>query len=140
MERSVAPRDRITAALAAGAIAGIVMELVLYAGRLGGIPAQAVLGGPAWSAGGIALQLAIAIAWAYGYVSLARSQPQITRRPLISGVAFGIVVYTFMQILVIIDGGYHRPSGPTTMLTLAAYIVFYGVTVGAIVARMLRRA
>ena len=140
MDRRVALRDQLTAGIAAGIAGAAVMAAFLYANTLHGVPTQAVLGVPAWTAGGIALQFFVGIAWGCGYASLARSQPQLLRRPLISGLVFGIIVYAAMQVLAIMDGGYHRPSAATTIGGLAGYVVCYGLPVGAITARILHRA
>jgi hypothetical protein len=130
----------MTAGFVAGLAGAIVMAAFLYAMTLRGIPTEPVLGTPAWTAAGIGLQLLVGAAWGVGYGYLTGSQPQVLRFPLVSGLAFGIVVYTFMQLLVIIDGGYHRPSAGTTIAGLTGYIVFYGLPVAAITSRMLRRA
>src|SRR5581483_11363774 len=110
VERSVALREWLTAGLAAGIVGAIAMAAFLYVMLLRGVPTQPVLGLPAWAGAGLGLQILVGAAWGVGYGYLARSQPQIVRRPVVSGIVFGIVVYAAMQTLVIIDGAYHRPS------------------------------
>ena len=53
---------------------------------------------------GVVMHFAVAIAWAFGYVYLVRTQPQLLSRPIVSGLGFGIVVYVFMQIVVLPRG------------------------------------
>ncbi len=68
-----------------------------------------------------------------------RSQPQLLTRPWLSGLGFGLVVYVFMGVVQIMAGRYHRPSPIQFELSLLAHVVFYGLPVGLIVARALRR-
>jgi hypothetical protein len=145
--RSLVLRDQLVAGLIAGLAGGVVIALFLLAvGVAGGrAPADALaadtwtLGAPSL-AGGLALHFFIAIAWALGYVYLLRSQPQLLTRPWVSGLGFGLVVYVFMGVVQIMAGRYHRPSPTQFEISLLAHVVFYGLPVGLIVARTLRRA
>jgi hypothetical protein len=145
--RSLALRDQLVAGLIAGLAGGVVIALFLLAvGVAGGrAPADALaadtwtLGAPSL-AGGLALHFFIAVAWALGYVYLLRTQPQLLTRPWVSGLGFGLVVYVFMGVVQIMAGRYHRPSPSQFEISLLAHVVFYGLPVGLIVARTLRRA
>jgi uncharacterized membrane protein SirB2 len=156
VEGSVTARSRIAAGLVAGICGGIVMDLFLFAVQIaaGTPPAVAVVltwsglaavlvgsgiaTNPAAPALGAALHFALAIGWALGYVSLARTRPQLVSRPWISGAAFGLVVYVFMEIVFITAGQYRRPTPAAFATALVAYIVAYGIPVGLTAARMLR--
>lgn len=150
-------QQQVRAGLAAGAAGALLIALFLlgepiafhkpagdaFAGMFGGIAATvmgpAANGNPGAPAIGVALHFAVAIFWALGYVYLARTQPQLVRRPWLSGIAFGLVVYVFMQIILITAGAYHRP-GPVALLTnLVAHTLFFGLPVALIVARALNR-
>jgi hypothetical protein len=145
--RSLVLRDQLVAGLIAGLAGGVVIALFLLAvGVAGGrAPADALaadtwtLGAPSL-AGGLALHFFIAVAWALGYVYLLRTQPQLLTRPWVSGLGFGLVVYVFMGVVQIMAGRYHRPSPTQFEISLLAHVVFYGLPVGLIVARTLRRA
>ncbi|HEV2643042.1 MAG TPA: hypothetical protein VGT98_10055, partial [Candidatus Elarobacter sp.] len=155
MERTVALRDQLKAGLVAGVAAGVLLDLFLFGMQLAaGTPPDklagnfvfiaAVLLGPGAYASpvavplGIVLHFAVAIAWALGYVYLARSQPQLLARPWISGAAYGLVVYVFMEIILITAGLYHRVAPGLFATQLVAHIAFYGIPVAVIAARMLR--
>jgi hypothetical protein len=156
VERTLTLRDRIAAGLIAGIAGGILIDLLLFAVQLAaGTPVAKLAGNFAFIAAtlmgpgayaspaavpiGIVLHFCVAVGWALGYVYLVRSQPQLLTRPLISGAAFGLMVYIFMQIVILTAGQYHRP-GPGALLTqLVAHIVFFGMPVALIVSRMLRR-
>ena len=148
-------RDQLKAGLIAGAAAGILIELFFLAIQLAaGTPADklagnfvfiaAVLLGPGAYQNpiavplGIVLHFCVSIGWALGYVYLVRSQPQLLTRPWISGAAFGLMVYIFMQIILLTAGQYHRPAAAVFFTQLVAHVVFYGIPVALIVSRLLR--
>ncbi len=151
----MALRDQLKAGLVAGVAAGVLIDLFLFAMQLAaGTPADklagnfvfisAVLLGPgAYTSPvavplGIVLHFCVAIGWALGYVYLVRSQPQLVARPWISGAAYGLVVYVFMEIILITAGLYHRVAPGLLITQLVAHIAFYGIPVAVIAARMLR--
>lgn len=140
-------RDQLRAGLLAGVAGGIVIALFLAAaGAAGGKPPAEALAADTWTlgapslAGGLALHFFIAVAWALGYVYLLRTQPQLLTRPVLSGLSFGLVVYVFMGVIQIMAGRYHRPNPTQFEISLIAHVVFYGLPVGLVVARALRRA
>ncbi len=148
-------RDQLKAGLIAGAAAGILIDLFLFAMQLAlGTRADklaenfvfiaAVLLGPGASANplavplGIVLHFCVSIGWALGYVYLVRSQPQLLTRPWISGAAFGLMVYVFMEIILLTAGQYHRGAASLFFTQLVAHVLFYGIPVAVIVSRLLR--
>ncbi len=139
MERTATLRDQLTAGLVAGVTGAIVIEAFLFVMWLRGVPTALVLGLPAWTPGGIVAQVLVSVAWACGYAYLSRSEPQLVRRPAISGAVYGAVVYGVMAMLSVIEGG-RPPSAPTTIVMMLGYVVFFGIPVAAIVSRVLRRA
>lgn len=158
MNQIVSLRSQLSGGLVAGLAGGILMILffviaqVLAGGRYG-TPldliqwiAGSVMGQAAYSstaAIGIALVLhfCVAVLWALGYVYLIRSQPQLLAHPWLSGAGFGLVVYVFMQIALVADPDWHRPSGPVVLAAgLISHIVFFGIPVALLVTRSLRRA
>ena len=146
MARTLVLRDRLTAGLLAGLAGGALIDLFLVAvGMAGGKPFGDALATDSWTlgapsaAGGLLLHFVVAIGWALGYVYLLRTQPQLLTRPVLSGLGFGLVVYVFMGVVQIMAGQYHRPSPTAFETSLVAHVVFYGLPVGMIVARALRR-
>jgi hypothetical protein len=150
-------RKQITAGLLAGLAGGILIDLFLFAAQLAmGTPADKLAGnfvfiastvlGPSAASNpsavplGIVMHFAVAIGWALGYVYLVRTQPQLLARPWVSGAGFGLVVYVFMEIVVLTAGLYHRPPAPVFLSQLVAHLFFYGVPVALIVSRLLRRS
>ncbi len=146
MARTLVLRDRLAAGLIAGLAGGVVIDLFLVAaGLAGGTSFGDALAADSWTLGapgpaGLVLHFVVAVGWALGYVYLVRSQPQLLSRPWLSGAGFGVVVYVLMGVVRIMAGGYHRPSPVQFELSLVAHVVCYGLPVGLIVARLLRRA
>lgn len=157
MERTVNPRAGLSAGLIAGIGGGILTDLFLIAtqfavGTPGGEAAPGFFGfigaallrdpsmtSPALITLGVLLHFCIAVGWGIGYAYLIRRQPQLLARPWISGAAFGLVVYTFVQI-VSLGSGYHPPKAAEIEIALLANIVFYGIPVALTVSRLLRNA
>jgi len=151
-------RTQVLAGIVAGLVGAVTIDVCLFGAQLlEGAPASAVVAtyvfiasamlGPAAYANpgaaaiGIAMHVAVAIGWALGYVYLVRTQPQLLTRPIISGAAFGLVVWICMQVVLITAGLYHRASDPRALaVQLLAHIVFYGIPVALIVSAMVRRA
>ena len=155
MKTTLTLRDRLTAGFVAGLVGGVLIQAFLLGAELvRGTPPEkltaafvfiaATLLGPGASAQpaavplGIGLHFCVAVGWALGYVWAAREQPQLLARPWLSGAAFGLMVYIFMQIIVLTAGLYHRPDFDVLLIQLAAHIVFYGIPVALIASNMLR--
>ena len=104
--------------------------------------AATVLAGPSadgapWSIPlGVAGHLAVGVAWAYGYVELARSQPQLVRRPWISGLAFGFVVSMIMIGVLAFAGKYAPSTTQAFDRDVIGYTVFFGLPLALVVARL----
>ena len=156
MERRALTREEITAGVLAGIAGGIVIEVFFFLRLLPGGQAVKTLlgsfaftstvllgpsasGNPAVVALGIAVHLGVSIAWALGYVYLARRQRQLIEHPWISGAAFGLIVYIFTQLVLLTVGALHGPgSGAEFIAQVVAHVVFYGIPVGLVASRVLR--
>ena len=158
MERTITLRDQIAAGLVAGVAGGFLIDLFLIGVQIiqGTPPGEAVTGtyrfiasallGPGGATNpaaveiGALLHVCVAIGWALGYVYLVRQQPQLLSRPWVSGAVFGVVVYVFMEVVLLTAGLYHRPKPVELEIALVAHIVFYGIPVALLVSRSLHRA
>ncbi len=89
---------------------------------------------------GIALHVAVSLAWAVGYAYVAAQTPQVLRRPLLSGTAFGFVVMLAMQLVEVAAGIYTLPTTGSLANEILAHTVFFGIPVAYIVTRRLERA
>jgi hypothetical protein len=94
--------------------------------------------GGSYVALGIALHLVVSIGWAIGYAIVAVREPQLVTRPIISGAAFGLIVYFAMQLVIVAANLYRIPTPSELGTALLAHLVFYGIPVALIVARFQR--
>ncbi len=147
-----APRT-LTAAAVAGVAGGLTILACygLFDGLLGLAPgftlgglfafdASALVGkaaytGAGYVALGAVLHFLVAIGWAAGYAIVAERQAQLVRRPLISGAAFGAIVYFAMQLVLVAANLYELPTPSGLGVALLAHLAFYGLPVALIIAR-----
>lgn len=111
------PRSRWWALLVGGGIAGAldILFAIIFAGYSGGVSPERVLqvvasgalGEAAFSGGlpaaalGLALHFLLSFAWAGLFLVAAMRAPALAGRPLVSGIAFGIVVFLMMRCVVL---------------------------------------
>lgn len=144
------PWSRIVSqAVVAGIAGGITLDLYLWATTLvpagGSIVAmwqwvastalgKVALTDPAYAAAGAALHAIVSIGWAGGYAYLAATRPAATRRWIVSGLVYGLIVYTIMQIILLADNNFTFPPTPNSFINaLVAHAVFFGLPVAYIV-------
>jgi hypothetical protein len=142
-------RAALLAGLAGGA-ADILTAFVIYRPASPERILQSVasgLTGPAafqggWGAAalGLAAHFGLSVIWAGIFVLAAGQAPAILRRPLLSGLGFGVVVYGVMNAIVVplsaapVRGG---PSAEMIGLGLFAHALF-GIALAFTAARLLR--
>jgi hypothetical protein len=148
-------RDHILAGLAAGIIAGVVVDASLIvmnmaegaslAKALEVYPwiasvafGKAILANPAAPVLGVVVHFCMAIGWSLVFALLARTQPWLLKRPLLSGGVFGLLVYCVMEIMLIPRGAFEVPTPLQLATFLIANIVFFGMTAALVISRMLR--
>jgi hypothetical protein len=83
---------------------------------------------------GMAIHLAISIAWGLGYAYVAGSTRQVLEHPFVAGIVFGIVVFVTMQV-VEMTVGLWRPTFGNIETGLVAHVVFFGLPIAYIVNR-----
>ena len=151
--------DALRAQLTAGIVAGLVGEILIDAFLIGvqiaaGAPPAGTITGtfahvasvalgprandlPAAPLIGALLHFGISIGWAFGYVYLLRTRPLLLAQPWLSGAGFGLVVYVFMQILLLGAHAFVWPPTPTAFVNqILAHMLFFGVPVAYVIARM----
>ncbi|HTU70267.1 MAG TPA: hypothetical protein VMF11_08075 [Candidatus Baltobacteraceae bacterium] len=138
--------------VAAGVAGGAVFQLYLYLTTV--LPAHgsvladwqaiaaAAIGPTAFTAIayawlGLLVNFIVSIGWAGGYAYFAQSQPIANKRWLLAGSTYGIVVYVFMQILLLGAHAFVFPPTPNAFFNdVIAHVLFFGVPVAYVVARM----
>ena len=139
-------------AVVAGIVAGVLMEAYLLLTTV--LPvhgsviqawqwvASAAVGDVAFTSTnyawfGLLVHFIICIAWAGGYAYLAQQQPFMNRRWVISGLVYGLVVYLFMDILLLGARKFVPPPNALALLNvLIAHCVFFGLPLAFVVARL----
>lgn len=135
------------AVLVGGTIAGTldILFALTFAG-FNGMPAAQLLqtvasgalgkaafsGGAATAATGLACHFALSYLWAALFMAAAWRIPALLRRPLVSGLVFGILVFLSMRLIVLPLSAFpfpvrFRPLG--TVLDLMSHMFFFGVPI-----------
>ena len=136
-------------ALAAGLVGAVVIDLYLWATML--LPhgqgigvlwrwiASTVFGKPALAqpnaaSVGAIIHAIVSIGWAGGYAYVAATRPATTRRWIVAGIVYGLIVYTIMQVILLADNNFTYPPTPNDFVNaLVAHSVFFGIPVSYIV-------
>ena len=141
-------------AFAAGITGGIFLDLYLYVTTIAPhqgsmfavwqFIASVAIGKVAFSSMsyawlGLLIHFAVSIGWAGGYAYLASRRRFMNERWAISGLVYGIVVYMFMQIILLGANALKPPATPNDFLNaVVAHSVFFGLPVAFVVARLNR--
>jgi len=149
-------RAYLTAILLGGAIAGVgdiafAICFAAYNGtppdRLLQIVASGLLGKAAFTGGlaaaalGLALHFAMSFMWATGFVVATMRMPVLVRHPVVSGIAFGVLVFLVMRLVVLPLSAFPYPVSfkpLATVLDLGSHTLLFGVPI-AWAARRMRR-
>jgi uncharacterized membrane protein YagU involved in acid resistance len=141
-----------TQALVAGIAGGFLIDLYLYLTTLrpqhtslltawqwiaSVAIGPAALTNPSFAWLGLLAHAVVSIGWAGGYAYFAQTQAFVNTRWAVSGLVYGVVVYFFMQILLIGARAFVFPATPVAFINdLIAHGVFFGLPVALVVARM----
>ena len=88
---------------------------------------------------GLLFHFIVSIGWAGGYAYLASRQRFMNQRWAISGLVYGLVVYMFMQLILLGANALKPPPTPNDFINaLIAHCVFFGLPVGFVVAHLNR--
>lgn len=116
--------------------------LILQSVASGLLGAASFSGGMGSAAVGLAAHFAIAIVFAALFIAAAVQAPVALRKPVLSGLLFGVAVYGVMNAIVVplsMSPPRPVPSAPDMVaLGLMAHALF-GIAIALVTARMLRR-
>jgi uncharacterized membrane protein YagU involved in acid resistance len=91
---------------------------------------------PSYALVGLVCHFIVSIAWAGGYAYLAQQQPFMNQRWIISGLVYGLIVYLFMDILLLGVRLFVPPSPLMLINVLIAHCVFFGLPVAFVTQRL----
>jgi hypothetical protein len=125
---------------------GVPPERLLQGIASGLLGARALKGGWPAAAVGLGLHFLIAFTAATVYYAASRKFQMLRERPIVSGLLYGIVVFLFMNMIVVPLSAIHR--SPTAMLTfnlasvnaVLALMLFIGLPIAIAVNRYAREA
>ena len=139
-------------AVAAGIVGAITLHLYLYAtvvapqhGSMIGVwqfIASVALGKVAFTSTsyawlGLLIHFIVSIGWAGGYAYLASRRPFMNQRWAISGLVYGVVVYMFMQLILLGANALKLPATPNDfIIAIVGHTVFFGLPVAFVVSRL----
>jgi len=87
---------------------------------------------------GVAVHLFVSLSWGIGYAYLAATTPQLRTRPIVSGIAYGILVMLAMQLVEVAANMYKIPGPAAWFNTFFAHTLFFGLPVALSTSRTLR--
>ena len=132
----------IAFAISFGAYNGTVPLQLLRIVASGAFGKAALDGGVAMSAFGLAAHFGLSLAWAGVYLLLARSKPQLAvRHPIACAVAFGILVFLAMRLVVLPLSAFPFPvrfRPLSTVLDLLSHMFLFGVPIALAVRKAIR--
>jgi uncharacterized membrane protein YagU involved in acid resistance len=144
-----------SAVLLGGSIAGVldIIFAISFAAYNGAIPvrvlqtvASGLLGSAAFSGGvplaalGLVLHFVMSFLWAGAFLVAAKLAPALAVHPLLSGVAFGAVVFLVMRLVVLPLSAFPYPvtfKPLATTLDLLSHTLLFGVPISWAVQRAL---
>jgi len=149
--------DSTRAVLVGGLIAGAldIAFAISFAAYNGTAPLQllqivasgafgkaALSGGLPMAAFGLAAHFGLSVAWATMYLFLAQSMPQLAvRHAIVGGVAFGVLVFLAMRLVVLPLSAFPFPvrfEPVATFLDLLSHTFLFGVPIALAIRRTIR--
>ena len=106
---------------------------------------DAFVGGAVVSVFGVACHFALSLLWAALFATIAWRIPAIARKPLLTGIGFGLIVFLAMRLIVLPLSAYPKPvtfAPLATVLDLLSHMLLFGVPIAWFVGRtvLARRA
>ena len=129
---SIAATLDIAFAISFGAYHGSSPVRVLQSVSSGLLGSGAYSGGMATAAAGLFLHFAMSVLWAAMFVMASRRVPAFHRRPVLAGMAFGVVVFLAMRLVVLPLSAFPHPvrfPPLATALDLLSHMFFFGVPI-----------
>ena len=119
--------------------AGVSAERILQSVAAGLLGPASFQGGGRTAALGLALHYLIALSMSLVYYLVARRQPLLWQRPVLSGAAYGMLLYAIMNYVVVplSAAGAGSKDPLWIILTIAVHAVLIGIPIALFAARSL---
>lgn len=128
----------ITFAICFAAYNGMAPTRLLQTVASGLFGKAAFDGGIAMAACGLAAHFALSFLWAAVLLAIASRKPVVVRNPYVAGIAFGIVVFFTMRLLVLPLSAFPYPVSfkpLSTILDLCSHMFLFGIPIALAVRR-----
>src|SRR5437667_5869941 len=116
---------------------GITPKMVFHYIASGLIGAQAFRGGLASVALGVAIHYTIALTWTGVFYGASRKFAILSRRPVVSGLIYGCVIYLFMNFIALPLSGVPHPRSAVTIASringVLALLLFIGLPISLLI-------
>ena len=150
-------RSMVWALLVGGSIAGAldILFAISFAAYNGTGPVEllqtvasgalgeaAFTGGVSAAALGLVLHFLLSYGWAGAFLLAAARMPALVRRPMVSGIVFGIAVFLLMRLVVLPLSAFPFPvkfRQLASILDLLSHMFFFGVPIALAARRALQR-
>ena len=77
--------------------------------------------GATWT--GALIHAIVSVGWASGYAYIAATRPATTRRWIVAGIVYGLIVYSIMQVILLADNNFTYPPTPNDFVNaLVAHV------------------
>jgi hypothetical protein len=120
----------IADALIFNELRGITPTMVLQYIASGVLGTASFRGGPASAGLGLALHYLIALSWTTLFYMASRKLTVLTRRPVLSGLVYGAVIYLVMNFVVLPASSVPHPKSKTTIASLVNAILALMLCIG----------
>lgn len=122
----------ITFAISFGAYNGMSPERLLQIVASGLFGKAAFTGGIPMAAAGLAAHFVMSLLWASVFLALVLLRPSLALRPYVCGIAFGIVVFLAMRLVVLPLSAFPYPVSfkpVATILDLLSHMLLFGIPI-----------
>ena len=119
---------------------GVPAPRVLQSVASGALGDAAFSGGASTAALGLAFHFGLSFLWAALFLAAAKRWPTLVGQPLISGMAFGVVVFLCMRLVVLPLSAFPRPvtfKPLATVLDLSSHMFLFGFPIAWAAARVI---
>jgi hypothetical protein len=133
----------IVFAVSFGAYRGVAPQRVLQSVASGLLGPDAFAAGVPTAVLGLALHFGMALLWAAAFLVAVRLVPALALRPVLSGIALGVVVFLVMRLVVLPLSAFPYPMSfkpLATTLDLLSHTFLFGVPIAWAIARADRLA
>lgn len=116
-------------------IAGAASWPATYQWIASGLVGKVAYSSMGYAALGILMHVLISIAWGLLFSVVSRPLPLLRRRPVWSGIFYGLFVFALMQLVTAAAHLWSAPSGSILAILIISHTLFFGLPIALYVSR-----